>query len=419
MALTIDTTILDEEFRATQTGTSDDDDVAVGTYDASSFKTAVTALSLNFFTSPTGFPQHAEQQDFVSSTNDPVVTNYFLAKNGSGDAFPTSGTGIPTNLYVGSNQVYLYGTSNSDIVVGRLGTGTTANDSGAVVLVIGVEETKSGGFVTQADMWMSVYAPLVEDGQDAVDSADTLDLANLVYLGSTFDTTTPIPFNNFAGVAPGNNLFNVIFPSDGSTAAQLLLTGSEGETLSTVNVSTTGIGAGSQHIDVGATLRIDTVSGMVKANVDSAPEVNSSDNIDYAARVEIIGADFEITQLNPGAAPERVTITIAAFNTAGAAQEGAYLTDAINSDGTPVTIVSVIILDDDGDDITAAWEANGGVITYNANGTVTISGLNDGANNSHTDGDRVAFTTGGVRFDRFLITNDDPDDTTFDVGNIK
>ena len=100
-------------------------------------------------------------------------------------------------------------------------------------------------------------------------------------------------------------------------------------------MSTTGIGSGSQHIDVGATLRIDTVTGMVKANVDSAPEVNNSGNIDYTGRVELVAADFEITQLTPGSSGERADLRLSAFNAAGAQQEGAYLTDAIAADGTP------------------------------------------------------------------------------------
>ena len=418
MSLTISNTIIDEELRATQTGTADDNDVSLATYNASAFKTAVTALGLNFpATPPTGFPQHAEKQDFVTSSNEPVVTNYFLASSSDGDAFPTSGDGIETDLFVGSNQIFLYGTANSDIIVGRLGTGTTPNDAGAVVLVIGIEETTSGGFVTQADMWLSIYAPLVHGDLNQVDSADTLNLADLVYLGSAFDTTTNIPFENFDGVPSGNNLFNVIFPSDVTAGdVQLLLTGSTGETLSTVNVSTTGVGAGSQHIDVGYTLRIDTVSGMVKENVNQAPEVNNSANIDYTARVELSGADFEITQLNPGSTPERADLKISAFNAAGTSQEAAYLTNAIASDGVPVDIdpEDVIVLNGAGQNITASLTI---IQDPNDANSVIIRGLDDGANADKTDGYQVFFTTDGVKFDRFLITNVDSS-TTFDVGNI-
>lgn len=411
MSLTISDTILDEEFRATQTGTSDDNDVTAATYNASAFKTAVDALSLTFFTSPTGFPQHAENQDFVSSSNDPVVTNYFLASDSSGDAFPASGTA--TDLYVGSNQIFLFATANSDIIVGRVGSGETADPNGAVVLVIGVEETRSGGFVTQADMWLSLYAPVVQDGHNLVDSADSLDLSNLVYLGSTFDTTTEVPFENFDGVPSGNNLFNVIFPSGGSTDVQLLLTGSEGSALSTVNVSSTGIGAGSQHIDVGATLRIDTVTGMVQDNVNDAPEVNDSANIDYTNRVDLVAADFEVTQLNPGSTSERVDIKVSAFNVAGTAQEQSYVT-GINSNGTAVQIdaADVKVLNGAGQDITSS-------LTILQDGdSVIIRGLDDGTSSSKTDGYQVFFTTDGVHFDRFLITNVDGDDSTLDIGNI-
>ena len=146
-------------------------------------------------------------------------------------------------------------------------------------------------------------------------------------------------------------MFNVIFPSGADQSVQLLLTGDAGQ--DTVNVSSTGIGAGSQHIDVNAILRIDTVQGMIKANVDEAKEVNDPTHIVYTdtndagtdARVEIVGADFEITQLNPGSANERVTIKVSAFNVAGSDQGQTYLNN-INSNGVAVEIdvADVIVL---------------------------------------------------------------------------
>lgn len=416
MTLSILDTIIDEEFRATQTGTADDDDVTLATFNASAFKTALTTVttndSLTFATGFSGFPQYAEQDNFVNIGAQ--VTDFSLTASGGGAL-----TGVATDMYVGTDRIFLYSTSDPNIVVGRIGTGNTPNATGNVALVIGIEETTSGGFVTDADLWMALYTPVMHDGLNLVDSADTLDLTGLIYLKSNFDTTTLVPFENFNGVASGNNLFNVIFPSDGSSAVQLLLTGSAGESLSTVNVSSTGIGAGSQHIDVGSTLRVDTVSGMVQTNVDQAPEVNNSNNIDYTARVEIVAADFEISQVNPSSTPERVDIMISAFNAAGAEQEGSYLTDAIASDGVSVQIdaADVRILDDAGNDITAAWLALPNTEIIQFGDSVKILGLNDGASNSSTDGDRVAFTTDGVHFDRFLITNIDTS-TTLDVANI-
>src|SRR5918993_3616903 len=269
MSLIISNTIIDEEIRSPATpsgpGTPDEQDVSTATFDGSAFKTALNGLALSGFLNTSGYPQYAEKTNFVTSTT--PVTDYFL----TGASGPLPATGTATLLKVGDTTVFLFPTSNPDIVIGRVGTEggaspDTASASGAIAFIIGIEETKAAGFVTQADMWIALYSNLTHNGTDLVDSADQLDLANLVYLGSSFDTTTNIPFENFDGVPSGNNLFNVIFPSNGSSAVQLLLTGSAGAALSTVNVSTTGIGAGSQHIDVNATLRIDTVQGMVKAN---------------------------------------------------------------------------------------------------------------------------------------------------------
>lgn len=415
MTLTISNTIIDEEFRVVNPSPT------FAENDTSPLSTSVaTALDVlfdvtptgDFYTSPTGFPQYAEKTSFVSTSN--VVTNYFLTSSGTGTPFPVGG--VATDLMVGNQVVSLYGTADDNIVVGRIG-----GADGDIVLFIAIEENKTGSVVTSADLWLGLYAPLTHADGTKVDSLDTLNLADLLYLGSTYDTTTQIPFENFNGVPSGNNLFNVIFPSDGSAAVQLLLTGSKGETLSTVNVSTTGVGAGSQHIDVGATLRIDTVQGMIQSTVNDAPEVNNANNIVYTdtadpgtdPRVEIVAADFEVTQLNPGATPERVTILVSAFNAVGAAQHGAYLTDAIASDGVAVEIdaADVIVRNGAGQDITASL-----VITQQGN-SVLIAGLDDGTSASKTDGYQVFFTTDGVRFDRILITNMDSDGTTLDLGN--
>ena len=406
MSLTISNTILDEEFRATQTGTADDNDVSTATYTASPIKAEIDALSLTYVTSPTGFPQFAEKTNFVTSSN--PVTDYYLT---------VASGGVATTLFVGGNQVFLYATSNPDIVVGRIGTGTTANASGSVALVIGVDDST----VSSPNLWLAQYAPFVDSGLNAVDSLDQLNLSGLVSLGSAYTTTSQVPFENFDGLPSGNNLFNVIWPSDGSTAVELLVTGSKNGALSTVNVSTTGIGAGSQAIDVGATLRIDMVQGMNRSSVDTAPEVNQPSNIAYQdlasdpdsdARVLVTAADFEVTQVNPGNPNDRVDIRVSAFDVAGADQGQTYLNN-INSNGTAVQIdaADVIVKNGAGVDITAS-------LTIVQDGdSVIIRGLDDGATNDKTDGYQVFFTTDGVGFDRLLVTNVDSKET-LDIGNI-
>ena len=409
MSLTILNTIIDEEIRS-PTGTLDEHDVSTAIFDASAFKTALNGLSLTGFLNTTGFPQFAEKTNFVSSTN--PVTDYFLT--GSATGTPLSAAGTATLLKVGDTTVFLFPTSNPNIVIGRVGTEgganpDTADASGAIAFVIGLEETTTGGFVTQADIWIGLFANLTHNGTDLVDSADQLDLANLIYLGANFDTTTNIPFSDFSDVPSGANLFNVIFPTANPADVQLLVTGSEGEVLGTNQISQQGIGANGQHVENGTTLRIDTVSGVNSANVDESAENNQAGNIDYTARINMSGANFEITQTNANGKP--ADLRIDAFLAAGTSQEQAYLTNAIAADGAPIQIdaADVKILDAAGNDITATWEARAGTSITQSGDGVIITGL--------LEDDRVAFTTDGIQFNRMLITNVDSKET-FDVGNI-
>ena len=395
MTLSISNLKLDEEFRATQTGFADDNDVSLATFNASSIKTEITALGLSFVTIPTGFPQWAEKTDFVTSSNS-VVTDYFLT---------VAAGGVATDLFVGANQIFLYATSNPDIVVGRIGTGTTANPSGKVALVIAVQDTLDGGVVTHPNLWVGLYAPIVDDGHNLVDSADQIDLTGLISLGSTFSTATEVPFSDFSDVPSGNPTFNVIFPTANPADLQLLVTGATGETETTVNISTQGIGAGSQTTTVGTSIRIDTVAGFDQDTVDQNNELVPS-AIVYDNHVNVVSASFQITQTNPN--KHLVDINVAAFQVADDAQQQTFLDHAIATDGAPVQIdaADVHILDALGNDITATF---GGTITQ-VGDTVKITNLGVDM--------QVKFTTDNVAFDRMLITNVDSVDT-FDVGNIK
>jgi hypothetical protein len=415
MTLTISNTICDEEIRTPATNPSpqtqpDEHDVPTATFDASAFKTALNAIAgLNFLTT-TGFPQYAERTGFVAFTN--PVTDFFLTSSATGTPFPATGTA--TSLKVGNTTIFLFPTSNPDIVVGRVGNEgganpDTANASGAIALVIGVEETKTGGFVTSADMWIGLYAPMTHNGTNLVDFQDELDLSNLVWLGSNFDTTTNVPFSDFSDVPSGANLFNVIFPTENPADIQLLVTGSAGEALGTNQISQQGIGANGQHVEKGTTLRIDTVRGVNSDNVDESAENNQASNIDYAARVNMTAANFEITQTNANG--KLADLRIDAFLAAGTSQEQAYLNNAIAADGAPIQIdaADVRILNAAGADITSTWDARAGTsITQSGDGVIVTGLLED---------DRVAFTTDGVQFNRLLITNVDTKET-FDVGNI-
>lgn len=408
MALTVSNTILDEEFRpsAQQTGTGDDNDVAVATFDASAIKTAITALALNLYSAPSGFPQHAEKTNFVSSTNQ--VSDYELI---------VAGGGVPTDLYVGGNQVFLYATSNSNVVVGRLGTGTTPDAAGAVVLIIGVEETKDGsGLVTNADMWVCQYAPFVDAQQNLVDADDQLDLSGLVTLKSTYSTSEEVPFDSFADVPSGQDEFALIGPSSGSSTIDLLVTGFTGSTVGTVNVSEQGLGSNSQSVDEGESLRIDIVNATAPdfAKADEASEVHDEANLSYSGGHQpAVNATFEIEQINP--AGNTAKLSLFAYETATNFQGDGFNANAISSPGDAVTIdvEDVRILNAAGTDITAAFLARAGAsITQNGAG-VNIVGL--------LVHEQVKFSTDGETFNRFTVTNIDATSgkDSFDVGSIK
>lgn len=416
MALDISDAILDEEFRTTQSGSGDDDDVAAF---SAGVQTRVGGLSLNLLTAGTGYPQFAHKADFVDSTL--PVTNYFLASNADGDPFSET-VGVASGLFVGAEEIYLFATSDEDIIVGRIGDDPTDE----VALIIVVDETLDNGFVTSADLWMSVLAPLVHDGEDLVDADDFLDLTDLVYLGSEFTTATEVPFENFASVPSGQDAFALVGPTSGSSDVDLLITGFTGDDIGTVNVSTQGLGSDAQHVEEGSSLRIDIVDAVSLPGpdnddfdkADESSEVHDAANISYAnGHKAAIGAQFEIEQISP--TPVLATVSVHAYDTSGNAlpnvQGADFPQDALDNPGEEVEIdiADVLILDAAGDDITAAWLARANTEIVKDGDGVKIIGLL-----AH---EQVKFTTDSVPFTRFTVTNTDttggPD--AWDLGAIR
>lgn len=364
-------------------------------------------LSSQYYTGANAVTQYAELANFVSSTQ--AVTNYSLASDSNGTAFSTS-TGVATPLYVGTNEVFLYGTSDPNVVVGRLGTGTTQNANGAIVMLIALNETKDGtGHVTGTDLGIEMFAPLVNTNPNAVDDGDTLNLSGLINLYSTYSTVTVVNFNDFSKVPSGNDNFALIGPSDNTTGADLLTTGFAGSTAGTVNVSTTGLGANAQTVDNGASLRIDVVSANAAdfAKADTSPEVHNTANIAYENHVEVIAAGFQLTQNNPTL--KLASLTVSAYDGAANNQGTSFVTKVFSDGSTLVTInpTQVHVTDSNGHAIT------GVNVTVSPDGhSVLITGVPALA---HID------FTANSQFDRFIVTNtmtSATDKTTFDVGGI-
>lgn len=413
MTLSVNDTILDEEFRATQTGTDDDNDTS-GLSAGVQAAIDVVSDAVDFYSAPTGFPQVAVNADFY--TSDQAVKDLFLTSDDIGTDFPAGG--VPTDLYVGTEQISLYASGDDNIVFGRIG-----GADGDIVLIIAVDETKdSDGFVTAANLWMVQYAPIVDHEQNLVDADDALDLDNLIYLGSDFDTTDKIPFENFAGVKSGQDAFAPVADTDPNSTedVELLITGFAGNSVGTVNVSTQGLGTNAQHVDKLESIRVDIVAGLDTSGAMDSTFVHNAANISYDNHVNAISASFEIEQLNPNNTP--ATCSVFAFQdedtdmggSDSADYQGAlFPTKAISDPGTPVQIdwEDVIILDANDNDITQDFLDRGGTIVADGMG-VKITGLL-----AH---EQVSFSTDNEEFDRFVVTNtaSGKGPSTFDVGEI-
>ena len=371
---------------------------------------AIDALSLSFYTAPAGFPQHAQVTDFATDTIN-AATSYFLASNGSGDAFSSS-TGVATLLYVGSDQIYLFGTDDPNIVVGRVGNSA----SGDVALVLALDPSAA-----DPSLGVTVYAPLVHGDGSAVDDADTLDLTDLIYLGENFTTSEPHNFDSFAGVPSGSDAFAMILP-DGANTLQLLITGFSGETEQKITISqdanagSVGGGGTGQHVGPGNSLRIDTISGGDFSKADTPSEDNNPANISYLQHEGTVDASFQLVQINPGSG-QATSLNVFAYDVVGDAQGTNYVTNAIASDGATVTIdpANVHIFDALHHEITPATGQITAVSDGNGGFGVHITGL---ALNY-----TVEFSTPGDTFDRFIVTNTQPlkgsgSNITFDIGHI-
>ena len=264
--------------------------------------------------------------------------------------------------------------------------------------------------------WLRLLAggATIHELADKVDDQDILDLTGKVFLASTFATSSESDFNNFGTVPSGQDAFAILIPNSGSTTADLLVTGFTGETETTVNVSSTGLGSGAQHVESQESLRFDIVTGADFSKADTPPEVSNTSNISYTSHLNAFQASFQLVQVNPGAAGTAAALNLFAYDVVGDAQGSSFPTNAIATDGSPVTILpaNVHILDGAGTDITATF---GGTITSLGAG-VHITGLQDDY--------QVRFSTPGDDFDRFIVTNAEPlkgagSNITFDLGNIK
>jgi hypothetical protein len=173
--------------------------------------------------------------------------------------------------------------------------------------------------------------------------------------------------------------------------------------------STTSFGVNGNQINPSEGAFITYVTGantnFLVPNLDQN-EADIEANIAFQNVFNATAASFTVNQTNPGVGP--VTVKISAFSTA--AEPGVNFVDGLTND-THVNITSASVTD---------FVVKTGntqftpVVTVNADGTLTVSGL--------STGDKVQWTTSGTH-DRVLIENisnadgiSGNDNNTFDIG---
>jgi hypothetical protein len=362
---------------------------------------ASATSGLIFYTPPTGFPQYAEQAGFV--TDAPAGVTAYSLTDTSGNLLATSGSGIDSGLSANVNgtatEIYLYGTSNPDIIIGRLG-----GDGGNVALVIAVDASTLGS----PNLWVSLYAPLIHSGPDTIDDGDVLNLSGLIDLKAAFDTTAQHVFPDFSQVASGQDAFAMI---GSANDVDLLVTGFtySPSAVGTVNVSTTGLGEGPQAVKPGAALRLDFVTA---TSSDFAKEagtgVHDATNISYQGHVDADAASFKLTQVNPTG--QTATVRIYAYQDSADLKGTAFPSGVLSNEGSQVAIESVKILNASNQDVTTAFQT-AGYITTDASGFVTVTNL---LVNYHVE----VMTDSTHLFDRVLVENAGSGNHTFDIGDI-
>ena len=317
-------------------------------------------------------------------------------------------SGVPTGFNaLDGNEIFLYSdTNNSDIVLGREGTGNTANPNGTVAFALLLQPTTGG-----ATVWAVQYEALANtnpSGPPVGEDGNTLNLANLVSVSGSFTTTTTESFN-IGTKQPGQNYW-LPFTSTDKTET-VLVTGLDALATSpdTVNTSSVGDGSNSQSITPGGALRFDFVSSFTGGSTKDKTFLTDG-SLNSLAYIEGTGASFDISQVTPTG--RSVNVQIIAQN------ESDPLFDGAQTDPTKnvVPLGDIQVLNSSGAVIANSARTTGNRITFG--GTTSAP---DGTVNGLTVNEKVQFTSlNGALFDQFVAKNIMPPGNTpgFDILNV-
>ena len=408
-------------------GDADDNDILLASL-PSTFSTRLTALGAGTATGAalsgyTGAAGNTGSNAFsVSADPGATITNISFVDS-TGALLNGVDSGLDT---LDGTSIFLYtDTSNDNILVGRAGSAT-----GAIVFAAYIEET--GSPLSGGKIWTVEYQPLKHP--DATNPDDAVNLLNKVFIGAGQDAEFSL-----ANAPSGQQLF-LMFTTAGATAdangripgVSIVVTGRDPldqsassaaiTSADTVNSSqgggSTTLGTNNQAITEQEGLRFSFVSG-AKADFTipnlSPGEAGVEANIDFTQYFGARSATFKVVQETGGTTAKLLLTAVKNADNVSGSQSGVNFVNSYANDSTEkvaITNGSVTVKTFAGATVSTA------VITYNADGTVLITGVPTDSQITYstaTDHNRVMIENAGLLTDK----NGDKTHADFDIGGFK
>ncbi|MFS2095257.1 DUF5801 repeats-in-toxin domain-containing protein [Pseudomonas sp. Pseusp11] len=408
-------------------GDADDNDILVASL-PSTFSTRLTALGAGTATGAalsgyTGAAGNTGSNAFTL-TVDPGASITDVSFVDSAGA-PLNGLDSGLDTLDGTSILLYTDTNNNNIVVGRAGSA-----SGAIVFAAYIEET--GSPVSGGKIWTVEYQPLKHP--DMTNADDSLNLLNKVFIGASQDAEFSLD------KAPSGQQLFLMFTTVGATAdangripgVSIVVTGRDpldqsasGAAITsadTVNSSQGGgnttLGTNNQAITEQEGLRFSFVSG-AKADFTipnlTPGEAGIEQNIDFTQYFGARSATFKVVQETGGTTAKLLLTAVKNADNVSGSQSGVNFVNSYANDSTEkvaITNGSVTVKTFAGAIVSTA------VITYNADGTVLITGVPTDSQITYgtaTDHNRVMIENAGLLTDK----NGDKTHADFDIGGFK
>ncbi|WP_253426708.1 DUF5801 repeats-in-toxin domain-containing protein [Pseudomonas sp. GGS8] len=407
-------------------GDADDNDILLASL-PSTFSTRLTALGAGTATGAalsgyTGAAGNTGSNAFsVSADPGATITNISFVDS-TGAALNGVDSGLDT---INGTSILLYTDTNDNILLGRAGGPT-----GAIVFAAYIEET--GSPLSGGKIWTVEYQPLKHP--DASNPDDAVNLLNKVFIGAGQDAEFSL-----ANAPSGQQLF-LMFTTAGATAdangripgVSIVVTGRDPldqsassaaiTSADTVNSSqgggSTTLGTNNQAITEQEGLRFSFVTG-AKADFTipnlSPGEAGVEANIDFTQYFGARSATFKVVQETGGTTAKLLLTAVKNADNVSGSQSGVNFVNSYANDSTEkVAIIngSVTVKTFAGATVSSA------VITYNADGTVLITGVPTDSQITYstaTDHNRVMIENAGLLTDK----SGDKTHADFDIGGFK